>query len=85
VVFGCDGFESTFAQCGNQVAVDIAVRPHLLRVPTAHLAVPEEKAIVVHHRQPGIAGTGFLDEPGPLLRIVALGLEEWNEVLVAKL
>jgi len=69
----------------HQVAVQVALRAHLARVPPVHVAVPQAEPVVMHHRDARVPRARRGDQVGPRARVVAFGLEQRDEVLVAEL
>ena len=73
------------AEGGRQLAVDVALRPHLRRVPAVELRVPQAEAIVMDNRDADVLCARTAEDPRPLGGIELLRLELRYEVLVPDL
>ena len=69
----------------GQLADQVALRPHLHRTPLGELAIVHRKAIVVFGHRHDITRARCLEQPGPRGRIVVLGRQLRDEILVAEL
>ena len=83
-VVGDPELHALLADGFGEVANQIALRPHLLRVPPGERAIPHGEAVVVlgggHH----VARAGLAEQLRPLVRVELRGGKEGNEVFISE-
>ena len=73
------------ADCLGDLAIDIALRAFLHRIPFGELGIPQTETVVVNQQNAAELRPRFMHQPHPLVSVELLGREHRHEVLIAEL